>query len=213
MAGTIIVDKIRLDVGQDTLNILSNTGSTILSANTSGINAAFLGFGTLPSGRLPTGAVLQVVSNTKTNTFSTTSTSYVDVTGLSVSITPTSSTSKILITYTINVGFDLYRGIAVQLVRNSTAICIGDAADSRNRASNFTGQDPEGTYVTRSIICLNNNFLDSPSTTSATTYKLQMGAISEADPSTIYVNRSGADGDNQTVSRVASTITVMEIAA
>ena len=159
------------------------------------------------------GNVIQVVSATKTDTFSTTSTSYVDVTGLSVSITPTSATSKILITYTINVGFDLYRGVAVQLVRDSTAICIGDAAGSRNRASNYTGQDPEGTYGNRNIGCLTNNFLDSPATTSATTYKLQMGAISETDPSTIYVNRTGADSNEAGMSRVASTITVMEIAA
>ena len=158
------------------------------------------------------GNVIQVVSATKTDTFSTTSTSYVDVTGLSVSITPTSSSSKILITYTINVGFDLYRGVAVQLVRDSTAICIGDTAGSRNRASNFTGQDPEGTYATRNIICLNNNFLDSPATTSATTYKLQMGAINETDGTTVYVNRTGADTNEAGMSRVTSTITVMEIA-
>jgi GTP-binding protein LepA len=109
--------------------------------------------------------------------------------------------------------FDQYRGVAVQLVRNSTAICIGDTAGSRNRASSFTGGDIEGTYVNREIRCLSNIFLDSPSTTSATTYKLQMGAITETDPSTIYVNRTGQDGDNQTISRVASTITAMEIAA
>jgi hypothetical protein len=157
-------------------------------------------------------SVIQVVSATKTDTFSTTSTSYVDVTGLSVSITPTSSSSRILITYTINVGYDLNRGLAVQLVRDSTAICIGDAAGSRNRASNFTGQDPEGTYATRNIICLNNNFLDSPPTTSATTYKLQMGAITETDGTTIYVNRTSADSNEAGISRVASTITVMEIA-
>ena len=46
-----------------------------------------------------TGNILQVVSTTKTDTFSTTSTSYVDITGLSVSITPTSTSSKIFIKY------------------------------------------------------------------------------------------------------------------
>jgi hypothetical protein len=53
--------------------------------------------GTVPAARLPAGSVLQVVSTVKTDTFTTVSSSYVDVTGLSVSITPTSATSKILV--------------------------------------------------------------------------------------------------------------------
>jgi len=208
LAGSITGNKIA--TGQITGNLIAT--NAISQNNIVSVNASVITVGTLPTARLPSNTVLQVVSNTKTDTFSTTSTSYVDVTGLSVSITPTSATSRILITYTINVGFDLYRGVAVQLVRNSTAICIGDAAASRNRASNFTGQDPEGTYVTRNIICLNNNFLDSPATTSATTYKLQIGAINETDGTSVYVNRTGADTNEAAISRVTSTITVMEIA-
>ena len=209
LAGSITGDKIA--TGQITGNLIAT--NAISQNNIVSVNASVATVGTLPKARLPSGSVLQMVSNTKTDTFSTTSTSYVDVTGLSVSITPTSATSKVFVTYTINVGFDLYRGVAVQLVRDSTAICIGDAAASRTRASNFTGQDPEGTYIARSIICLNNNFLDSPSTTSATTYKLQMGAINETDGISIYVNRTGQDTNEAQISRVTSTITVMEIAA
>jgi len=206
--GTITGDDIA--TGQITGNLIAT--NAISQNNIISVNASVITVGTLPKARLPSNTVLQVVSNTKTDTFSTVSTSYVDITGFSVSITPTSVTSRILITYTINVGYDLYRGLAVQLVRDSTAICIGDAAASRNRASNFTGQDPEGTYANRNIICLNNNFLDSPATTSATTYKLQIGAINETDGTSVYVNRTGADTNEAGMSRVTSTITVMEIA-
>jgi hypothetical protein len=78
--------------------------------------------GTLPKAQLPTGSVLQVVSTTKTDTFSTSSTSYTDLTGLSVSITPTSATSKVLVFYTVN-GKQTTTP-SMRLVRNSTAICI-----------------------------------------------------------------------------------------
>ena len=216
MAGTIIVDKIRLDVGQDTLNILSNTGSTILSANTSGINAAFLGFGTLPSGRLPTiptsnmptGSVLQVVSNTKTDTASTVSATFGDITGLSVSITPTSASSKILVTISVSRGTDSNQISNFRIMRDATAIGIGDTAGSRARTtmSMYFGASDAVSHIGTSSM----NFLDSPATTSATTYKVQFR--SQQDGSTTYINKNASDGDGTTVPRTISTITVMEIA-
>jgi hypothetical protein len=105
MAGTIIVDKIQLDVGQDTLRVFSNTGSTILSANTLGINASTLAYGTLPSGRLPTiptsnmptGSVLKVeyFNPAGAGDISSTSTSFVNFSN--VTFTPVSTTSNIFI--------------------------------------------------------------------------------------------------------------------
>ena len=159
------------------------------------------------------GNVIQVVSATKTDTFSTSSTSFTDVTGLSVSITPTSASSKIFITYSVNVGWDANRGMQLRLMRDSTAICVGDAASDRSRSSNTTFADGGATFEARWQWALNNNFLDSPTTTSATTYKIQIGAISETDGTNIYVNRSSQDGNAGTAGRTASTITVMEIAA
>jgi len=181
-----------------TLTLPNNTGTILTSATTTGF---------------PAGSVIQVVSATKTDTLSTSSTSYTDITGLSVSITPTSASSKILIIYSVNVGWDQYRGLQLRLMRDSTAICIGDAAGSRTRSSNTTFADTTWTFDTRAMWCLSNNFLDSPSTTSATTYKLQIGAIGEVDGTNVYVNRSSTDGDSSVYGRTASTITVMEIAA
>ena len=169
---------------------------------------------TLPavSGTLVTtanaGKVLQVVSTTKTDTFSTTSTTPVDVTGLSVSITPASASNKILITGSVCYGTSTANYLmGFLLVRNSTSICIADAAGSRSRwtfgSQGFTGTD---TSAFSPI-----NFLDSPATTSSTTYKIQAQIES---PQTLWVNRGGeSDGDSSITGRFTSTITVMEIAA
>jgi hypothetical protein len=98
-------------------------------------------------------------------------------------------------------------------MRDSTAICIGDAAGNRTRSSNTTFADAQWTFVARAQWCLSNNFLDSPTTLSATTYKLQIGAIGETDGTNVYVNRSSTDADASVYGRTASSITVMEIAA
>jgi hypothetical protein len=164
--------------------------------------------GTIAASALPAGSVLQVVSTTKTDTFSTASTTYVDITGLSVSITPRSASNKILIIYnyqTTSIG-----GVTAafsRLMRDSTAIAIGDAAGSRNRgtASAYVG---DAALSTNGFVLLSGNFLDSPSTTSALTYKVQMYTQS----GTAYVNRSISDADNSTNQRNAASITVMEIA-
>jgi hypothetical protein len=157
----------------------------------------------IPSAALPVGSVLQCLSTNKTDAFSTTSTSYVDITGLSVSITPKFSSSKILVILSLS-GSET-AGFGYQLVRGSTAICIGDSGGgSRKQASG-------GTSV-RDINGVNNgsvNFLDFPATTSSTTYKVQMYVPS----ATGYINRTSADLDANYTIRSASTITVMEIAA
>jgi hypothetical protein len=157
--------------------------------------------GTVVTNATP-GTVLQVGSTTKTDTFSTTSTSFADITGFSVTLTPTSSSSKFLVQVVANVANSGADAVMIQLVRGSTAICIGDAAGSRIRASAsnmFTSSSMSSTCV---------NFLDSPATASAVTYKLQM----RINSGTGYLNRSGADTDNAAHPRTASTITVMEIA-
>lgn len=185
-----------------TLNIPAENGTVITSATTTGINATALSTGTVARARLPAGSVLQVVSATKTDTFSTTSTSYADVTGMSVSITPTSASSRILVQVMANVANSGADMAMIQLVRDSTAICIGDAAGSRARATS-TGSFTSSTMASAPI-----TFVDSPSTTSAVTYKIQM----RVNSGTAYLNRSGLDADNAAHPRTASTITVMEIA-
>ena len=171
------------------------------------IQNASLASGVPSAAKLPAGSVLQVVSTTKTDTFSTTSSSFTDITGLSVSITPTSATSKILVTYTGTVGtLTGQYSVGFQLVRGSTAIYLGDASSARTRASSW-GFSESSVYWQTSF---NGIFLDSPETTSATTYKLQM--ISPYGV-TSYLGRNQNDSDATGYSRVPATITVMEIAA
>jgi hypothetical protein len=159
------------------------------------------------------GVVLQVVSTTKSDTFSTTSTSFTDVTGLSVSITPKFATSKIFVIFNVYTSANQNSASApIRLVRDSTAIDIGDAASSRPRVSGifYTGDVSASPQVSLGVAA--NNFLDSPATTSALTYKIQM--LSANGSVTMYVNRTSADRDTATFdARTASSITVMEIAA
>jgi len=192
------------------LELKTNNGTTALTLSTAQ-NATFAGTLTtaaqgIAKASLPAGAVLQVLSTTKTDTFSTaTTTSYVDITGLSVSITPTSATSKILIFFSVSIGpTDV---VSVQLLRNSTAICLGDSGGGSNRFQATSG----GVAVTNGdkVFPTATNFLDSPATTSAITYKLQMRNWT----GTSYVNRTPNNTDAAYTSSSSSTITVMEIAA
>ncbi len=153
------------------------------------------------------GKILQVVNVTKTDTFTTTSTSFVDVTGLTVNITPSSATSKILVLATVSGnGQSGVASLQGQLVRDSTAIAIGDAAGSRTRVSFGNIED-----IVVNINTLPIMFLDSPATTSALTYKIQVR--SNVSGQTVVINRSFNDADSATNTRGISTITLMEVDA
>jgi hypothetical protein len=80
------------------------------------------------------GKILQVVTAQKTDTFSTNSTSFVDVTGLSVSITPSSASSKILILASLSLGNDGTH-CSARIYRDAVSIAKGDSAGSRIRAT------------------------------------------------------------------------------
>jgi hypothetical protein len=170
------------------------------------ITTGIIASGAITKSILPTGSVLQVVSNTKIDTFSTTSSSYVDVTGLFVTITPTSSSSKILITGLVNIAGS--QDVAFfRLVRDSTAICVGTAAGSRVAATAQMRNSPDSADADAAAL----NFLDSPNTTSSVTYKIQ--TASSPGGYTARINSSADDVDQTNRGRTASTITVMEIAA
>ena len=153
------------------------------------------------------GKVLQVVSATKTDTISTTSNVFSDV--LTASITPTSASNKILIISSTNIGVSNAGLRAMtRLVRDSTAIFIGDTAGSRVRAS-WQG----GSFNTGSTESVNHTFLDSPNTTSAITYKLQFRSEINNGAYSVYVNTTFTDLDSDTFGRGATSITLMEIQA
>ena len=192
--------------GQITGNLIAT--NAISQNNIVSVNASVATVGTLPTARLPTGTVLQVRSTTKTDTFTTTSGSYVDVTGLSVSITPTSATSNVFVLFQINGSQEVGSGRAsLKLLRGSTVINAGDVAGSRTPALGGFSSIDQSLPSTP----VSGSFLDSPATTSSTTYKIQVAM--NAGSGTAYINRSMQDADNANQIRMASTITVVEIAA
>ena len=161
---------------------------------------------------LPTGSVLQVVSTAKTDTFTSSAAStWTDITGLSASITPTSSSSRIMVVVSMFGVFwqQGYNGCILRLLRGATNIGGGDAAGSRQSC---IGTQVAGTAAlnTDSGVQYHFSFVDSPATTSSTTYKLQFWQDTPGAP--IYVNRTRADDNNATFPRTSSSITVLEIA-
>jgi len=183
------------------------TGTT-LTLGTSGDTVSIPSGVTLANSGTATGfgKIGQVLSTTKTDTTSVTqSGSFADISGMSISITPSAASSKILVIFSANVATNSGYNLHLRLVRDSTAICIGDAAGSRSRIT--VGIRPPDIY---SRIERTMNFLDSPSSTSATTYKLQWRQV---DNTTAYLNRTYDDTDDEHRPRTASTITVMEVLA
>ena len=153
------------------------------------------------------GGIIQTVQTVKTDAFTTTSQSFTDITGLSATITPKFNTSKILITYTLSIagnGFPMFK-----LLRGSTDIFVGDAASNRVRC--FFGGYVGGLHSGLTLP-VTGNFLDSPSTTSATTYKIQTGVVHTTGYTT-YVNRSQSDTDFNYHARTPSSIILMEVSA
>lgn len=178
----------------------------VSGVGTSGQVLVSQGAGAIPAWADPAGGgggkVLQVVSTTKTDTFTTASTSAVDITGLSASITPSSTSNKVLVTAQISMAADTTDMGSIKLIRGSTEIGSGAAAGSRTTAI--------GSYRHQQVnnqSCLVINYLDSPSSVASTTYKLQ-GLV---DFGTMYINRGIDDSDNTSFARTSSTITLQEI--
>jgi hypothetical protein len=191
--GTTVVLTNAATVG-DTITTISFYVSSVLNAIPATANSVARTY-------MPVGSVLQVASTTKTDSFSSSSTSLVDVTGLSVSITPTNATSKILVFGTIMTNTIVDSIITFQLVRGSTNISIGGSSVSfQGTIANYFQSNTSDALLPNAF-----HFLDSPATTSPTTYKVQM-KVNQVR--TFFVNNRTSNDSSYT-----STITVMEIAA
>lgn len=160
------------------------------------------------------GNILQVVSTTKTDTFSTNSDTYVAITGLSVSITPTSTSSKILVLLNINYGCasNVWPGFKISRNSGSSFIGIGDAAGSRDRVSFGSGSVNTGSsYDDYRLFNGSAQFSDSPSSTSSLTYQVYTKGRSAYG--SMYLNYGpSASDDDISGKRGISSITLLEIA-
>lgn len=159
-------------------------GQVLTAAQQNGLRGAF--------------RILQVASVFKADAFSFTSTTFIDVTGMSLSITPRESTSQIICMGQINSGTAASEQVFIQLVRNTTAIGNGTGGTNNSLSAN-PFQSSSG-MLTAPIF-----FVDSPATTSATTYKIQV----RTSAGTAQINRRAVD----TVIGGSSSLIVMEVSA
>ena len=160
----------------------------------------------------PTSKIVQVVTTALPTTFSASvaAGTQTAVTGLSVVITPTLATSKILVMATVTMGMTTgANSMYFSLTRGASQIGVGTAAGSRQAATGGAGVD---TTLGRTNSGGSIQYIDSPATTSATTYAVTVGHTSGVTQ-TVYVNRSDSDGDFNYIFRTISTITVMEVLA
>ena len=199
--------------GKIKLNAASGGGSVSFQAPSSTGDDRIITLPTTADGTVLTttnpkaGNIIQVVSTTKTDTFTSNSTSYTDITGLSVSITPSSTSSKCFIQVNVHGIADASTQMYIQLFRTSddSGICVGDSSGSRVQATLGSAYFHQSNDVDSQGI----NFLDSPNTTSAFNYKLR---IRNQGSGTMYINRAVTDSNDVTAGRFASSITVMEVA-
>ena len=159
---------------------------------------------------MPSGSVLQVQSTTKTDTWSESGVAEGSHTGaaISVSITPSSNSSKILVMASLSIGLNTDNEVSFAFFRGGSILtaAIGDTASSRTRTS-FVGKCESSSAMEG----ISGFFLDSPNTTNATTYDCRLSHGHNGGGRTMYLNRSASDTDADQDSRAISTITVYEI--
>jgi hypothetical protein len=198
MASILKVDTIQDQSGN---NIINENADTI-TIGASGDTITIPSGATLGAGM---GKVLQVVQTFKSDAFSSTADGFFDITGLSVAITPSSASNKVLVISDLAIGSSDLNSFnhGFKVLRGATDVGISTAG-----STNFSGgvnmylSGGQYPYLFGNM----KMFLDSPATTSAITYKIQGTKIS-AD-GTFYVNRKGSGTDVGGT----SAITVMEIA-
>jgi hypothetical protein len=155
---------------------------------------------------LGSGKLLQVVSTFKADTFTSSSTSLVDVTGLTATITPSSATSTILVTVSLSLTTAAAGNASrAAILRGATVVGGGTAAGNRGSITFFNRLSTAGDAIgARSF-----TFLDNPATTSATVYKVQA-----ATEDTLAIGYSyNSDNDVATGGRIGASITLMEVSA
>jgi hypothetical protein len=197
-------------------NAITFTDNTSLSSGI--IGTAQLSAGAVTADKIASGAItankigypgciLQVLQTVKSDTFSTTSTSWIDVPGLSATITLASTNSKILVMCSGFGGMSGSYSGALRLMRNNSAVYTGNTVAGYTSVSwaNFYGGSSDGNNCEG----FNITYLDSPNSIAQVEYKVQ--AIIQSG-GTLVINGNGSDLANQTYSfRGVSSITLMEV--
>ncbi len=161
---------------------------------------------------VPAGSVLQVVSTAKTDTFSasTAGGAFTSITGLTATITPVSTSSKVLVFVSVSGSAETGNGfLSFRTTRASTAIGVGATAGSRSSVT--SSQTGAFAVDSNGLATANSQFLDAPASSSSLEYGVDLHNA-QSGTKTLYVNRSAVDGDASNRERAISTITLMEVA-
>jgi hypothetical protein len=153
---------------------------------------------------LPAGTQFNTQSFTLTSATTISSATFTS-TGVTVNITPTSASNKVLVRAVVSVGMSTTNIGQFVLTRNGSSLVIGDAAGVRTQG---TGSAYTDGNTGNSIVSIPFEYLDSPATTSATTYAVH---VLTATPSPIGINQTITDSNSGTFPRCVSTITVCEV--
>jgi hypothetical protein len=187
----------------------SITGLTAGGLPDGSITSADLASGAITAGALPTGSILQVVTTTKTDTFSESiSSGGLSANAISCAITPSATSSKILLIAQLSLSGSNANKVTAALYKDGVRLdaYTGDAADSRTRTS--VASSIANTWRTTQASPV---YLDSPSSTSEITYSFRLSQGS-GTTNTVYLNRSGEDENQNYQYRSASTIVLLEVA-
>ena len=205
----------------NTIQHTANGAAVFTLPQTDGTNGQVLktnGSGTLSFGADQGGKILQVKNAIKTDTQSVTNNTFTDISGLSISITPSSSSNKILFRGYVSLGTESNTVMAIKIFRDSTEIGKSTANSTTANNSTATAAGLNVSSVTSSVKSqihqLQFEVLDSPNTTSAVTYKVQFAEISLYQYASVivYVNRTYFT-PSASLHGVISSVTAMEVAA
>ena len=197
------------------LNASSGGGSVSLQAPSSSSNDRVITLPDIADGTLLTnqssglGKIVQVVTSTKNDTFTTTSSSFVDITGMSRTITPSVASSKILILTTLHVGANDSGYPAFALLRGSTILADGDYGTGSRTACTFGHYLPSQT--TTNMVA--HHFLDTPSYSLGDTLTYKIQVLSAYQSKQVTINRIDNTVDASYSLAGTSNLTVMEVAA
>lgn len=169
--------------------------------------------GKILSSGLPAGSVLQVAQATFTGTQTISASGFMnwtDISSLSVTMTPSTSSSKFILMAQISCAvLTVDRIVNLRFTGGNAGNFVGDAAGSRGRVGTFFTTPTGVSYGINSSLMM--NYLDSPATSSAITYKVQAAPNFSSGNVTINTN-AGSDADASYLPRAASSLIVMEIA-
>ena len=166
------------------------------------------------SATFPSGHILQVISHIKSDKQTGNATTFVDLTGTDqngsgsifcVKITPSSTSNKILIICNGVLGMSgALNRVFIQLVRDTTALSLGDSATGHEATTATVPRSADSGWIQ---IPFGINFLDSPSSTSELTYKIQIKSSSSGN----YFAINSAYNNDANVGNTATNITIMEV--